>query len=96
MRRAVAHEALDDLNEALEDRRKVLEIAPTDVNAIKEEARVASALNAKNEKMKDEMLGKLKDLGNSILGKFGMSLDNFQMKKDPKTGSYSVNYNPSS
>jgi hypothetical protein len=35
--------------------------------------------------------GKLKDLGNSILGKFGLSLDNFNFAKDPATGSYSVN-----
>jgi hypothetical protein len=31
------------------------------------------------EKKKEEVLGGLKDLGNSILGKFGMSLDNFKM-----------------
>ena len=36
--------------------------------------------------------GKLKDLGNSVLGKFGMSLDNFKMDKDPNTGSYSINF----
>ena len=29
--------------------------------------------------------GKLKDLGNSVLGKFGMSLDNFKAEKDPTT-----------
>lgn len=36
--------------------------------------------------------GKLKDLGNSLLGKIGLSLDNFQMKKDPTSGSYSINF----
>ena len=38
------------------------------------------------------LAGKLKDLGNTVLGKFGMSLDNFKMEKDPKTGSYSINF----
>ena len=95
VRRAIAHEALENLDAALADRRKVLEITPMDASAIREEARVAGALKVKQEQMKDEMMGKLKDLGNSILGKFGMSLDNFAMKQDPKTGSYSVSYNPS-
>ena len=40
----------------------------------------------------DEMLGKLKELGNSLLGKFGMSLDNFKAVKDPATGSYSISF----
>ena len=41
-------------------------------------------------KMKDEALGKLKELGNSILGNFGMSLDNFKMNQDPATGSWNI------
>ena len=36
------------------------------------------------------MLGKLKDLGNSLLGKRGLSLDNFKAVQDPATGSYSI------
>lgn len=36
--------------------------------------------------------GKLKDLGNNILGKFGMSLDNFKAEQDPATGGYSIKF----
>ncbi|PWA67777.1 acetyltransferase A, auxiliary subunit [Artemisia annua] len=35
---------------------------------------------------------KLKDMGNSILGRFGMSVDNFKAVKDPNTGSYSISF----
>ena len=38
------------------------------------------------------LAGKLKDLGNSVLGHFGMSVDNFKAVKDPATGSYSINF----
>jgi hypothetical protein len=31
---------------------------------------------------------KLKGFGNTILGKFGLSLDNFKMQQDPSTGPY--------
>lgn len=36
--------------------------------------------------------GKLKDMGNSILGRFGMNVDNFKAVKDPNTGSYSISF----
>ena len=45
----------------------------------------------KLEQQKEE-LGKLKELGNGILGKFGMSLDNFKAEKDPSTGSYNISF----
>jgi hypothetical protein len=56
---------------------------------------IMSCLQARQEKMKDEMLGKLKELGNSLLGKFGLSLDNFKAEQDPATGGYSIKFNQS-
>jgi len=44
-----------------------------------------------NEKRKDEVLSGLKNIGNSILGYFGMSLDNFQMNQNDN-GSYNVQF----
>jgi hypothetical protein len=36
----------------------------------------------KFEKMKDEVVGGLKNLGNMFLGNFGMSIDNFKMAQN--------------
>ena len=56
--------------------------------------RLEAPAKEEREKQKDEMIGKLKDLGNSVLGRFGISLDNFKAVQDPNTGSYSISYNP--
>lgn len=50
---------------------------------------------ARDEALKDEMLGKLKEMGNSVLGFFGLSLDAFKAVKDPATGSYSISFDQS-
>ncbi|SPO01399.1 related to tetratricopeptide repeat protein 1 (TTC1) [Cephalotrichum gorgonifer] len=52
-------------------------------------------VKAAQEQETAEMWAKLKDLGNGILRPFGLSTDNFQMKKDEKTGGYSMNFNGS-
>jgi hypothetical protein len=36
--------------------------------------------------------GKLKDLGNTLLGKFGLSTDNFKINKDDNSGSYNISF----
>ncbi|GMH32878.1 hypothetical protein BSKO_00712 [Bryopsis sp. KO-2023] len=91
MRRSSAYEKLDELEKALEDAKKVLELEEHPV-AKKTVARLEPKVEERREKMKEEMIGKLKDMGNAVLGKFGMSLDNFNAQKDPETGSYSINF----
>jgi len=92
LRRAKAHENLDHLEEVLADYDAALAIDPKQPKLRKERDQMDARVKEKHEKLKEEMMGKLKDMGNMILGKFGMSLDNFKMEQDPNTGSYSVNF----
>jgi tetratricopeptide (TPR) repeat protein len=92
LRRAELREKSDKLDEALEDYTKALERDPSLHNARAACMRLPDKIKERNEKMKDEMLGKLKDLGNMILRPFGLSTDNFKLQQDPATGSYSVNF----
>ncbi|KAL4176327.1 hypothetical protein KRP22_001279 [Phytophthora ramorum] len=92
LRRAEALEKLDKLEEALADYDAVLKIDPTVSTAVKGHERLQKIVHERQEKMKAEMMDKLKGFGNTILGKFGLSTDNFQMVQDPATGSYSINF----
>ena len=56
------------------------------------EGELSYKAETQKKKMTDEMLGKLKDMGNTILGKFGLSLNNFQMTPNGQ-GGYSIQYN---
>ncbi|KAK9103090.1 hypothetical protein Sjap_020346 [Stephania japonica] len=92
IRRAEAHEKLEHFEEAIADMKKVLELDPLHDQARKSIRRFEPLAAEKREKMKEEMIGKLKEMGNSILGRFGMSVDNFKAVKDPTTGSYSMSF----
>mmetsp|Transcript_7278 Transcript_7278/g.18654 ORF Transcript_7278/g.18654 Transcript_7278/m.18654 type:complete len:244 (+) Transcript_7278:206-937(+) len=105
MRRCLAYEKLDGLlspedrktkveyiENAAKDAKAWVDLEPNNAEAKATHARLEGMAAKRREELKDEVMGKLKDLGNSILGKFGLSLDNFNAEKDPNTGSYSVNF----
>lgn len=92
LRRAEAYEKVDKLEEALADYDAVLKLDPNVRTAAAGHARLVGVVEERREKMKAEMLDKLKGFGNTLLGKFGLSTDNFQMVQDPSTGSYSINF----
>lgn len=75
------------------DFKSVLELDRNCTEARQAIVRLPVKIDERNEKLKTEMMGKLKDLGNMILKPFGLSTNNFQMQQDPNTGSYSVNFN---
>lgn len=100
-RRACAYEGLgkwNDLEKALKDYQKLAELdregyVPSDYGPELRAAleRVPRAIQVAGESEKNEMFGKLKGLGNSILGYFGLSTDNFKMSPQAG-GGYSVNF----
>ncbi|CAN0404695.1 unnamed protein product [Ascophyllum nodosum] len=92
LRRAQANEQLQKYDLALEDTKTLVEIDPNLRSAKENMARLEKLQADKTEKMKEEAIGKLKELGNSVLGNFGLSLDNFKMVQDPNSGSYSINF----
>ncbi|KAF5471400.1 hypothetical protein F2P56_008206 [Juglans regia] len=92
IRRGEAYEKLERFEEAIVDLKKILELDPSNDQARKTIHRLEPLAEEKREKMKEEMIGKLKEMGNSLLGRFGMSVDNFKAVKDPNTGSYSVSF----
>jgi len=89
-RRMHSYEKLDKVEEALTDAKRIQEIDSSYPKIAATVSRLQKAYDLKMSEMKDEALGKLKDLGNSILGNFGMSLDNFKMEQDPSTGSWNM------
>nr|XP_006137213.1 tetratricopeptide repeat protein 1 isoform X1 [Pelodiscus sinensis]XP_006137214.1 tetratricopeptide repeat protein 1 isoform X1 [Pelodiscus sinensis]XP_006137215.1 tetratricopeptide repeat protein 1 isoform X1 [Pelodiscus sinensis] len=92
LRRAELYEKTEKLDEALEDYKTVLEKDPSVHHAREACMRLPQQIEERNEKLKTEMLGKLKDLGNLVLRPFGLSTDNFQIKQDSSSGSYSINF----
>lgn len=69
----------EEYEKALEDAKKVEELDPMYPGIHKTVLELDRLQKEKFDKMKNEVMSNLKGLGNTILGKFGMSLDNFKL-----------------
>ncbi|XP_072001574.1 tetratricopeptide repeat protein 1 [Engystomops pustulosus] len=92
LRRAELYEKTDKLDEALADYKSVLEKDLSCRQAKEACMRLPRQIEERNERLKEEMISKLKDLGNLVLKPFGLSTSNFQVNQDPTSGSYSINF----
>ncbi|GAA5975214.1 hypothetical protein JCM5350_000188 [Sporobolomyces pararoseus] len=97
-RRAMANESIgswSSLTASLEDFNHLAtlpDLTPLLSQQIKlAQSRIPKAIDIQQQKEKDEVLDKLKNLGNTVLGKFGFSLDNFKMQEQPG-GGYSMSF----
>ncbi|CAA7266620.1 unnamed protein product [Cyclocybe aegerita] len=95
-RRASANEILNtwsSLTSAQEDYNTLLKlVSPSQATDIRRKLQhFKPRVEAAQKKETDEMLSKLKGLGNSILGNFGLSTDNFKFEPNGQ-GGYSMNF----
>jgi len=91
-RRGTTYAAQEKYEEAINDFQDLLKSA----SGTQEKKKIKRQLdtwtkmkNEKFEKQKEEMLGKLKDMGNWVLGKFGMSVEDFEAKQN-QDGQWSI------
>lgn len=75
----------------MEDAKKIQELDPSYPQIHRTVNELDKLQKEKFEKMKTEVMGNLKSFGNTILGKFGMSLDNFKLQQN-QDGTYNINY----
>ncbi|KAL1738325.1 hypothetical protein HDZ31DRAFT_51174, partial [Schizophyllum fasciatum] len=97
-RRASSNEAINtwaSLSSAAEDYAALLKIVPEHTPLYTEieraQRRVKPRLEAAQKEELAEMMSKLKGVGNSVLGYFGLSTDNFKFEPNGQ-GGYSVNF----
>jgi len=93
LRRGTAYEKLDQLSEAHTDYKAYVQVDPTNRAVVESMVRIEPIVKERQEKQKVEMIGKLKELGDMVLGKFGMSVNDFKADKGPD-GNYSISYQP--
>jgi len=83
------------MTSAQEDYQTLLQLhdktSPEHSNISKALRQLKPRLEAAQKRETDEMMGKLKELGNSILGNFGLSTNNFKFTPNGQ-GGYSMNF----
>ncbi|XP_045105905.1 tetratricopeptide repeat protein 1-like isoform X2 [Portunus trituberculatus] len=92
LRRATLNQETDQLDDALKDFQRVVELQPSNQQAQEAIRRLPDMITERNEKLKEEMMGKLKDLGNMFLRPFGLSTSNFELKQDSGSGGYNISF----
>lgn len=95
-KRAEVYRDYDDLDtkldECLADYKRILELEPSNARQLHQVIRdLELRIQSRNERLKDEMMSKLKDLGNLVLKPFGLSTNNFEMTPND-SGGYSLNF----
>ncbi|XP_006897112.1 PREDICTED: tetratricopeptide repeat protein 1 [Elephantulus edwardii] len=104
--RAAARMKQDKKEMALSDCSKAINLNPSYIRAILRRAELYEKTDKLDEALEDyksvlekdpsvhqaREAWKLKDLGNLVLRPFGLSTENFQIKQDSSTGSYSINF----
>ena len=78
-----------EYEEALADAKRIHELEPTFAGIGATIIELEKLQKEKFDKMKDEVMGGMKNLGNMILGNFGMSIDNFKTVQNPD-GTYNI------
>ena len=81
--RMVLFKSNEDYEDAVKDAKRVNELDSKFPQIDHEIAALEKLQAEKFEKMKTEVLGGLKNLGNMFLSPFGINLDNFKMQQNP-------------
>ncbi|KAA0183678.1 Tetratricopeptide repeat protein 1 [Fasciolopsis buskii] len=92
MRRAALREEKDRLSDAFEDYQNILKLDPGNEKARWACATLPGRIKEQQEKLKEQMIGQLKQLGNMVLKPFGLSTENFKVQKNPNSEGYSINF----
>ena len=88
---ATYQEKAENLDEALTQNKKLLELNPNDIKIMMKIKELQKAIEERNEKQKAEVMDGLKTIGNSVLGYFGLSLNNFKLEQGAG-GGYNVSF----